>query len=915
MAHRNPFWYPALIRSIAVSVVALFTTPLAGWSAEPVMKKLAEVEGISHYELPNGCQVLFFPDASKPTVTVNITVFVGSRHEGYGEAGMAHLLEHMVFKGTPNHPKIPDALKNRGAQFNGTTWLDRTNYYETLPATPENLEFAIGLEADRLINSNILAEDLASEFSVVRSEFEQGENNPQRVLMQRMTAAAFEWHNYGKTTIGNRSDIERVPIENLRAFYKKFYRPDNVLLTIAGRFQPEEAQKFIEKHFGVLPKPANPIDRTYTVEPPQDGERSVVVRRVGKLQLATACYHIPSGGHPDFAPLTVLTRILSDEPTGRLYKALVEAKLATRAGGYAIPTHDAGLFNVIASVDPDKSLDDAQKILLEVTENVAQSPITEEEVTRAIDRIISEREQEMTDAQSVAVTLSDWASQGDWRLFFLYRDRVEAVTADDVMRVAKTYLKRNNRTSGLFIPTDQTERISVPETPDLLAALDGYKGRDAVSEGEAFDPEPELIEQRTTRGTLVGGIRTAFLPKKTRGNTVSIALTLRYGNPESLRGYEAAGDMLPALVERGTRSMNYQQLQDKLSQSRTSLGVSGQLGLLQIGGQTKRENLKEVLQMVTELARYPTLPESEFEILKQQQLAALKAQLTEPQPKAMRLMQRILNPYPQGDIRYVPTLEESITRAESLTIDQIKELHTKFLGNQAGELSIVGDFDPSEVEPMLAEAFDSWKSDVAFARSERPAQTQVSGRSEEIKTPDKANMVFVAGQQFVLDDKAPEYAALQIANFIFGNSALTSRLGNRVRQKEGLSYGVGCRLESNAKDQRGMMMVYAIANPTNRDKLIATIHEEVDKLVRDGITAEELETAKQGFLEGEKVKFTEDGYITDYLGGSLFLDRTLEYDVWLRDQVAKLTVDDVNAAIRKFVDPKRFVECAAGDFK
>src|SRR6185437_15710336 len=216
------------------SLLALLFVPLAALHAEAPAsaKKITSVEGITEYRLDNGVRILLFPDSSTPKVTVNCTIFVGSRHEGYGETGMAHLLEHMLFKGTPAHREIPRALRDRGADFNGTTSDDRTNYYETLNATDENLEFAIRLEADRLVNSFIRREDLASEMTVVRSEFEMGENSPSSILMQRMMAIAFEWHNYGKNTIGNRSDIERVPIERLQAFYKKYYQVDNTVLKI-----------------------------------------------------------------------------------------------------------------------------------------------------------------------------------------------------------------------------------------------------------------------------------------------------------------------------------------------------------------------------------------------------------------------------------------------------------------------------------------------------------------------------------------------------------------------------------------------------------------------------------------------------------------------------------------------------------
>src|SRR3954469_11499510 len=245
---------PMRLRGFATFLIVSASLPAFG-SDNGRPKKVASVEGITEYQLDNGLRVLVFPDPSTPKVTVNMTVLVGSRHEGYGETGMAHLLEHMVFKGTPTHGNIPQAMKERGAQFNGSTSPDRTNYYETLPASDENLEFAIRLEADRLVNSFIKGEDLRTEMTVVRNEFEMGENSPLRILMQRMESVAFEWHNYGKSTIGNRSDIERVPIERLQGFYKKFYQPDNVLLIIAGKFDEAKALKYTAQTFGVLKAP------------------------------------------------------------------------------------------------------------------------------------------------------------------------------------------------------------------------------------------------------------------------------------------------------------------------------------------------------------------------------------------------------------------------------------------------------------------------------------------------------------------------------------------------------------------------------------------------------------------------------------------------------------------------------------
>ena len=328
------------------TLVATFVNQ--AYSADP--KKITSVEGITEYTLDNGLRVLIFPDDSRPKVTVSITVFVGSRHEGYGETGMAHLLEHMVFKGTPKTPLIPKALQDHGAQFNGTTNTDRTNYFETLTATDENLEFAIELEADRLVNSRVLREDLFSEMTVVRNEFERGENSPSSVLGTRMMAAAYEWHNYGKTTIGTRSDIERVPIQNLQAFYRKFYQPDNAMVVVAGKLDEQKALALVQKHFGAIPRPERKLDATYTEEPEQDGERVVTLRRVGDVPLVGVAWHIPAGPHVDFPALQVLANILDDEPSGRVYKALVQTKKASSVSTFARGQHDPGLFFADADV-------------------------------------------------------------------------------------------------------------------------------------------------------------------------------------------------------------------------------------------------------------------------------------------------------------------------------------------------------------------------------------------------------------------------------------------------------------------------------------------------------------------------------------------------------------------------------------
>jgi zinc protease len=347
------------------------------------IERVTSVEGITEYRLANGLRILMFPDQTKQTVTVNMTYLVGSAMENYGETGMAHLLEHMLFKGSPKHINIPQELTTHGARPNGSTWSDRTNYFETFAATDENLNWALDLESDRMVNSFVAKEDLDSEMTVVRNEFESGENSPQNVLLQRMMATSYIWHNYGKTTIGARSDIENVPIERLQAFYRNYYQPDNAVLMIAGKFEEQKTLALTDKYFSPIPRPSRTIQKIYTVEPTQDGERTVTLRRVGDTQLVQALYHVPAGSHPDFAAIDIIAQVLGDTPSGRLYKSLVETKKASSVSGGDFQWHDPTLAIFGAEIRQGDSLDAARDTLIQSIEGIGANPPTKEEVERA----------------------------------------------------------------------------------------------------------------------------------------------------------------------------------------------------------------------------------------------------------------------------------------------------------------------------------------------------------------------------------------------------------------------------------------------------------------------------------------------------------------------------------------------------
>jgi zinc protease len=899
---------------MAVAIIG----PVAKTQGAGAPKKVGAVEGISEYLLENGLRVLLFPDPTRPKVTVNLTVLVGSRHEGYGETGMAHLLEHMLFKPTDTHPDIPGEMKNRGADFNGSTSFDRTNYYETLPASDENLEFGIKLEADRMINNAIKADELAKEFSVVRNEFEMGENDPGSVLSQRMMAVAYEWHNYGKSTIGNRTDIERVPADNLKAFYQKFYQPDNAILVVAGAFDEAKALGYISKYFGSIPRPTRKLPLTYTEEPAQDGEREVTLRRVGDVGVVGLVYHVPAGSHPDFPAVEVLADILGDEPSGRLYKALVETKKATSISVGCQALHDPGTLEINAEV-ATKDLATLQKVrdaIISALEEVKKSGVTKEEVDRARQSFLKNRDLATSNSNRIAIELSEWAAQGDWRLYFLFRDRMEKVTPDQVKEVANKYLTTSNRTVGFFVPTTKPERTPIPAGPDIAKLLEGYKGREVkTAPKETLAVTPSAIEALIQRPAPIGGVKVALLQRKTRNESVRVRLSLYYGNEQNLKGYEEAADILGSLMLRGTKSLSRQRIQDSLDKNFARISEAGTTGILTFSVETKRANLSAVLEILRQVLREPTFPANEFDVIKNEGISALEQSRSDPTRQGFNRFQHLLSPYPKDDVRYVATIDERIERLKKTTVDQVRTLYRDYISANQGTLVVIGDFDPSEVLSTFGHTLDGWKSEKAYARIKRPYQPDITPKHETIASPDKENAVFLSGMTFPMGDADPDYPALVAGNFILGGGSLSSRIADRLRQKGGLSYSAQSAFNASPLDARASLMVMAIYNPVNVEKVVTGAREEVSRLLKDGVTPSELQLAKKGFLQQQMMTRTSDAMLMYQIAENLFIGRTLAFQDAVEQKIKALTPEAVNAALRKYVDPKRFSTVTAGDFQ
>jgi len=897
-------------------LITSFLAFQAGAAPAPAgVSEVASVEGITEYRLSNGLRVLLAPDASKPTTTVNMTYLVGSRQENYGQTGMAHLLEHMLFKSTPTTRNALGEFSRRGLQANGSTSADRTNYFASFAANPDTLKWYLSWQADAMVNSLIAKEDLDSEMTVVRNEMESGENNPFRVLMQKMQAAAYQWHNYGKSTIGARSDVENVDVAQLRAFYHEYYQPDNAVLIVAGKFDPQTTLEAIQATLGKLPRPQRKLPPEYTVEPVQDGERAITLRRAGGTPLVAAMYHIPAAGSPDYVPFDLAATILADTPSGRLYHALVPTKLAADVFGFTMDQLDPGVAMFGAQLQPGMDQDKTLQALTSTLESLAAHPFTAAELDRARSKWLTAWQQVYSDPEKIGVALSEAIAGGDWRLFFLQRDRVRDAKLEDVQRVATAYLVPSNRTEGRYIPTEKPRRAPLAQRPDLASLLKDYQGDPDFKQADAFDPTPANIDKLTQRSQLDlpnGAVQLALLPKATRGGRVQAELLVQFGDADSLRGQRVNAAAVADLLERGTAKLSRQDIQDRFDALQAQVEFSGSGTNLTVAMSAAGEHLPELVALVLDVVRNANFPQDQVEEYQRQAITSIRSSMTEPTALASRALARQDNPWPADDVRYVPTFDKALAEAGKLDRDALATFHERFYGAGHIKFSAVGDFDAEKVKQALTTGLQGWRQAPAYSRLSDPYRA-IEPKRFNIETPDKANAFYISRMPLKLQDTDADFPALYLANFLLGTSE-TSRLWQRVRETEGLSYNVRSNLSVSSFEPTASWTVYAIYAPQNRERLEKAIGEELARVLKDGYTEAEIKDGIAALLNYRKLARAQDSVLASTWINYLKRGRTFEWSAEMDRQIAALTPDVVNAAVRKYLRPEAFSTAVAGDF-
>jgi zinc protease len=587
----------------------------------------------------------------------------------------------------------------------------------------------------------------------------------------------------------------------------------------------------------------------------------------------------------------------------------VQQGLASAIWGFEHALHDPGYIAFGAQLPKDGSIEAATDALLDTLHAVARRPIEADEVERARLKLLNEMDKATLDAGALVRALAEFHALGDWRLYFLYRDRLRAVKTLDVQRVAETYLKPANRVLGRFIPTENPQRAAIPAAPDLQAALAGYAGGTGLAAGEAFDPSPRNIEARLDRRTLANDVRLALLPKRTRGAKAVAKIDLHWGDEQSTRGRNTACTLAGEMLMRGTKKHSRAELREAFERLQATVSVSASGATLE----TRRAHLGEALGLVAEVLREPAFPASEFEELKRSALTSAQAELSDPAAIASQQLRRHLHPYPKGHWHYEQSLEERVAELKSVTLEQARACHAELIGGTGADIAVVGDFDAAEVAALVERLFGDWKNPAPYARIpqryfERPALERA------FATPDKANAVLRAGLNLRLDDTHPDFPALVLANHLLGGSS-TARLPERIREKEGLSYSTYTWFSASPLDPVANFWVSAIFAPQNKARVERAVREELERALRDGFTEAEVAAAKKGLLESRRLARTQDGALVARLAHYLYLERTFAWDIDFERRIAALTPGELREALRRHLDLARLAVTTAGDFK
>jgi len=859
-----------------------------------------ESGGIKEYTMTsNGLRVLLKQDNTAPVATFMVTYEVGSRNEAIGYTGSTHLLEHLMFKGsrkfnTKKGNSVFQTLQSLGARMNATTWLDRTNYFAVLPS--EHLETLIEIEADRMRNAYIKEEDRQSEMTVVRNEFERGQNSPSGVLDENIWATAYQAHPYHHSTIGWKEDIENVSIERLREFYDTFYWPNNATAIAIGDFTEKEALSMIKKHFGKIRKSTKPIPEVYTAEPKQEGIRTITLKRAGQQGIVGVAHKTPAATHPDAPAFMVLSSILSSGKNSRFYKNITDKGLTTSVYIWDSLFRDPGLFTVYANLSPDVDHKTVEKAVVDEYEKIKKDGVSDEEVKNAQTQLIASMKFRQDGSYAIASGLNEAIASGDWTLYTTYDEKIGTVTKEDVQRIVKEYFKEDLSTIGYFIPLGaggQNKKLATSAKDLEKMKLKHYSEEEELLSSKVVDSEP------------VEGIRLLTLK---RGSGVVTLTGSMLGGDIYASGNARTADMVAAMLDQGTTNMTKFEISAKLESAGARLGFFNGQARVGFSGKFLSEDTKMVFDLLADQLKNPLFAEEDLNKVKKRQVANYKRSKESTRGNATNNMLKAF--YGTGHQNSPTDPDKAIEEIKKITPKNLKDFHLKNYGAGTMVIVAVGDVDHNSLESLIKEGFGGWKKSPLKEKKETGTANKVSDKVY-VTMQDKTSTDFLVGTALGIDRYHPDYLPLYVATHTLGGN-FSARLMQTVRVKEGLTYGINSSMRGFGNGNDGYWMVGGTFSPKLLSKGESSTLREIKKWAEEGITQKELDITKSTLTGGFQVGFDSTGGLAGGILDAIIVHGDLTYLDSYPERIKAITLDEANTAISKYIFFDDLYQVAAG---
>ncbi|MBG1260064.1 M16 family metallopeptidase [Nostoc commune] len=862
--------------------------------------------------LENGLTVLTKEVHTAPVVTVQVWYKVGSRNEEPGVNGIAHQLEHMMFKGTLNRPiQFGRLFSALGSDSNAFTSYDQTAYYGTVERN--KLKALLVLEADRMQNSQIEPEQLASEKRVVISELQGYENSPEYRLNRAVMQAVFPNHAYGLPVGGTKADVEKFEVEQVQKYYRNFYSPDNAVLVIVGDFQTANTLEIVKEVFGKLPRGqgAGSREQGAGVISSSSPSSPIVLREPGAGRLLQAVYPLPDANQPDVPALDVMDYILTEGRNSRLYQALVESGLASELTASVTSLRESGWYEVLVTAGSKQDLKKIDSVLSSAIANVAEKGVTSEEVERAKTQLTADVILSNRDITSQAMRLgTDETTVGDYRYTDRYLAAVRLVKPTDIVAVINKYLTKGARTVGFFEPT-QKQITGVGEKPDSAQTTENFSPGAPVLTSEVMKYLPPvdlatdtIVQILPQEYKLTNGLRLLLLPDHSTP-TVTLSGHIQAGtefDPDHKAGLAA---FVADSLLNGTNSKDGLTIAKALAERGASLDFQTYREGVHIEGDSLALDLPILLEILADVVKNSSFPIKELELHRQQILTDLQQELDEPSEVARRIFVQSI--YPKKHPLHTFPTEESLQLIQRQDVIDFKAKHYR---PDTTVLALVGDFDLDIVRSLIQNEFGNW---------------EVSGQAPKLKYPTVLMPQKIVSVNPVLPGKAQavtymgytginrydfRFHAALVLNQILGGDTLSSRLGAEVRDRQGLSYGIYSSFQ--AGKNAGTFLIEMQTSPEDSSKAIASTRQILQQIHQQGVTALEVETAKRTLMSNYNVSLANPEELTDrILMNEVYgLDKKELHS--FTDKIQKVTLTQVNQAARELLHPDKIVVVTAG---